>query len=78
MKYNSLNIVIGKLIIIDNNLFFKNEDWLLKVNNVTSNDKGFFQIAGWYVYKEPLDLDDFNYEVKILNDKYCHLIKKYE
>lgn len=71
-----IRTVIGKLVVIDDNLFFKDENTLLEVKNVTSNNKGFFQISGWYVYKEPLDLT-YDYEIDIL-DKDCHIIRKYE
>ena len=69
---------IGKLVIIDNNLFFIDGDWTLNIDNLCrSKENIFHQIAGWYIYPEPLDLTA-QYEVEVLNNKVCHLIRKYE
>jgi hypothetical protein len=70
---------VGSLVIIDNNLIFKHkDDWSLKINNLCRDKNNlFYQVAGWYVYPEPLDLT-CEYEVEVLNEFNCHLIRKHE
>ena len=68
----------GKVIKINESLYFKNEydnDNLLLVKNAYKcSDGGFHQVSGWHIYSKPLDLNEI-YEFDIEDEMTCRIIR---